>query len=808
MKNNTMHMIGNAHIDPVWLWQWLEGAQEVRATFRSALDRMKESDDFVFVASSAALYEWVEQVEPEMFAEIVQRVAEGRWAIVGGWWVEPDCNIPCGESFVRQALYGQRYFKDRFGVIARVGYNVDSFGHHGMLPQILKKSGLDFYVFMRPKPEEKALPGHIFWWTSDDGSCVLAFRILHSYGSTGRDLEAHVSRCASRATRPGAKIMCFYGVGNHGGGPTVQNIESIRRLDADPRFPRLEFSTPERFFAQLSASDPPVAVVHDDLQHHASGCYAAHSGVKRWNRKAENLLLAAEKYSTIARWVTGLPYPSGFELAWKNVLFSQFHDVLAGTSLEPAYDDANHLYGEAMAIASRAQNLAVQSISSRIHIEPGEGVVPIVVFNSHAWAHKANVQLETALAERPATLMDDEGREVPVQTVRSQASTTFRGRLSFVADLPPMGYRTYRLVPQPAAQRFDPLEASDTSVENDLYRLEVDPTTGYVTSLHDKQRGVEILAGDGAKPIVMRDESDTWSHGVFRFHDESGAFTGETVRLVEQGPVAATIRVTSQYGASHLIQDFTMYRELPRIDVHVTVDWRERFSVLKLQFPVNIQATHATYEIPYGHIQRPTNGEEEPGQAWLDLSGISPDDGAAFGLSLLNDGKYSFDVDGNLMSLTVLRSPIYAHHDPYAPDLDQDYAFIDHGIQHFTYSLLPHTGGWRDAQPARRAAELNQPPIALVESSHPEGTLPQRGSFLAVDQDNIIVSAVKKAEDDERMVIRCYETNGTPTRATIRMPRWNRVIETEFGACEIKTLLVPRDDAEPVVGTNLLEWVA
>src|SRR6185369_2630009 len=223
-KNTTLHMIGNAHIDPVWLWQWQEGFHEVRATFRSALDRMNEYDDFIFISSSAAYYQWVEQSDPAMFAEIRQRVAQERWQIVGGWWIQPDCNIPCGESFVRQALYGQRYFKAKFGVTAKVGYNVDSFGHHGMLPQILKKSGMDYYVFMRPQPHEKGLPGRLFWWESDDGSRVLTFRIPFEYTSTGKDLEQYIRRAAGELKAPLNTLMSFYGVGNHGGGPTIENI--------------------------------------------------------------------------------------------------------------------------------------------------------------------------------------------------------------------------------------------------------------------------------------------------------------------------------------------------------------------------------------------------------------------------------------------------------------------------------------------------------------------------------------------------------------------------------------------------------
>ena len=309
LKDKTLYMVGNAHIDPVWLWRWDEGFQEVKATFRSALDRMQEFDDFVFTASSAAFYEWVEHNDPEMFAEIKQRVAEGRWQLVGGWWVEPDCNIPSGESFVRQGLYGQHYFKEKLGATAKIGYNPDSFGHNSTLPQILKKSGMDGYVFMRPGPHEKGLPGDLFWWEAGDGSRVLAFRILYSYATWGADISQHVLRCAAAIKSPLDRTLCFYGVGNHGGGPTIANLQGIQQMNADPAFPALVLGGPEKLLHYEAAKTWPLPVVHDELQHHASGCYSAHSGIKRWNRRAENLLLAAEKWATIARQVTGQPYP-------------------------------------------------------------------------------------------------------------------------------------------------------------------------------------------------------------------------------------------------------------------------------------------------------------------------------------------------------------------------------------------------------------------------------------------------------------------------------------------------------------------
>ncbi len=803
MKQNKLHMIGHAHIDPVWLWQWQEGFHEVKATFRSALDRMREYGDFQFIASSAAFYEWVERSDPAMFAEIQQRVTEGRWQVVGGWWVEPDCNIPGGESFVRQGLYGQRYFKEKFGVLAKVGFCPDSFGHTASLPQILKKSGLAYYVFMRPQPHEKTLPSRIFWWESDDSSRVLTFRIPFEYLSWGKDLEAHARLCADEMTAALDLMMCFYGVGNHGGGPTRENLDSIPRLNADPTYPQVLCSSPEQFFAEVEAKNWDLPVIHTDLQRHAAGCYAAHSGSKRLNRRAEHSLLAAERWSAVAAKVTQQPYPQDFDRAWKNVLFNQFHDILAGTSLEAAYDDAHHGYGEALAIAERNLNYAVQSVAWNIRIEQQDDVKPILVFNPHTWAVQANVELETYRWKENAVLVDDQDRVIPHQAVRS-VSVTARWRLSFMADLPALGYRTYRLISSGEPATPETIQGSDTVLENDLVRLEFDPVTGCIASLRDKQQDIEVCAGQAAQPVVINDLSDTWGHNVIKFDDVIGVFTGKSVKLVEHGAVKSVIRVISVYQQSTLTQDFTLYPGKRQIDVSVTVDWHEHSKLLKLRFPINVMQPKVTHEIPYGHFEQTPNGDEVPFQSWIDVSGQVGD--ALYGFSLLNDGKYSVDINGSDIGLTVLRSPVYAHHIPAVIDPEGQYAYMDQGIQRFNYALLPHTGSWTTAGTVKRAAELNQRPVIMFATFHPDGRLPQSDSFIDVQPDNIVVSVLKQSEDNDDLIIRAYETINQATTARIRLPQQDRMIEAAFGPSEIKTFRVPSNANLPVVETDLLEF--
>lgn len=807
----TLHMIGNAHLDPVWLWRWTEGLQAIRATFRSALDRMKETPGFVFTSSQAAVYEWIERTEPAMFEEIKQRVQEGRWIIVGGWWVQPDCNIPGGEGFVRQSLYGQRYFREKFGVTARVGYNVDSFGHNAMLPQILKKSGMDYYVFMRPNPKEKPdLPGRLFQWESPDGTRVLTYQIPYAYNSTGGPkLREKLEQTAAEFTDALPVLMCFYGVGNHGGGPTKENIqvvlEAAREGEEDPSKPVVLFSHPEAYFEDVLARGLEPPVVKDDLQHHASGCYAVHSEIKRNNRRAELALVDAEKLAVAAREWAGFPYP-GQELvrAWKDVLFNHFHDILAGTSIREAYVDARNLHGRALAVADETQAFALQAIAAQVDLE-GEGT-PLVVFNPFGSRRVGPVETEFEwTGGTDIAVTDLEGREVPCQsTAFSAVVMGGRKRLLFVADVPAMGYAVYWLHHRPsaAAAADCALQVTPHTLANEHLQLDFDPGTGGIAriTLRDGER--QVLAGPGAVGVVIDDPSDTWSHGVFRFDREVGRFGRPVFEVVEEGPVRATLKVTSRYGGSRLIQEFSLVAGARHVDVRVTVDWHEQRKMLKLEFPVAVSEPQPTYEIPFGVIRRPANGEEEPAQHWVDVTGTAAG-GETVGLAVATDSKYSYDVTGSTLRLTVLRSPVYAHHDPKQLEEGKDYHFIDQGRQEFRYRIVPHRGGWQEADLPRHGWELNVPWHAVVESNHP-GTLPRRHSLLEVRGEGLVLTALKRAEDGDGTIARVYESLGRRVRASF-VWRGQRRWEAEFGPFEIKSFRIPDDGTAPVAETDLIE---
>jgi alpha-mannosidase len=802
-RSRLVHMIGNAHIDPVWLWQWPEGYQEVRATFASAIDRMAEYQEFVFTCDSVLYLAWVEEHDPDLFAEIARRIADGRWQVVGGWWIEPDCNLPSGESFVRQALYSQRYLKQRFGITATVGCNVDPFGHNASLPQILRKSGMDSYVFLRPGPHEMALPGPYFWWESPDGSRVLTYRIPHEYCSSGADLGYQLDKSLAQLPAEAPELMVFYGVGNHGGGPTRANLDSIRRLDATGGLPRLRCGGPREFFDRLVASGAEVPTHTGELQHHAVGCYSAHSGVKRWNRRAENLLARAEKWATVASTAAAVPYPADeLEQAWKLVLFNQFHDTLGGAAIEPAYLDSRDQFGHAASLAGAAFNRAVQSVTRRIAIEREPDMTPLVVVNPHPWRLVADVEFEFGgFPASGARAVDETGQPVAVQRTRSRATVNgWRRRLVLAADVPPLGYRVYRIYP--GGDTTQAAIGADSRLENDFLTVDVDKATGRLRSLRLKESDVD-LAGSGGHAVVIEDGSDTWGHRVRAYDQVAGAFTPRSVRVVETGPVRSVLRVVSEYGASTLTEEYVLGARDRHVEVRVTLDWREQRKLLKLRFPTPLTDPVATFEIPYGHLVRPADGSEEAAQAWVDVSGELPN-GRRAGLAVLNDGKYGHDVLGADIGVTAVRSPVYAWHEPKELDEDELYSYQDQGLQEFTYRLVPHDGDWRAAGVVRLAAELNQQAFPLLESFH-DGDLPQARSFMSVSGTAVVPSVLKRSEDGDAVVVRAYETTGVGGEATIEV--LGRTITSGFGPHEIKTLLVPDDPDEPVVETDLIEWV-
>lgn len=819
----TLHMIGNAHIDPVWLWPWQEGYQEARATFWSAIHRMEEYPDFVFTCNQMVLLHWVEESDPELFARIRQRVTEGRWQLVGGWWVEPDCNIPNGESFVRQGLYGQRYLKEKFGVTATVGMNADPFGHHVMLPQILRGQGVDSYCFLRPGPHESDLGATAFWWESPDGSRVLAYRIPFEYCSPPGDVSGQAEKALGTLDRDLGDVMIFYGVGNHGGGPTRANIESILRYDRMGSFGRMVMSSPRRYFDEFTRRQgaqglATLAVWRDDLQMHAPGCYSAHSGVKQWQRRAQAAVLSAERWAAVGSLRHGLDYPrEELGRAWKQILFNQFHDILPGTAIETAYDDARDELGEAVAIAKRIINRTHNVIARQVDIPTEEGSQPVLVFNPHPWPVTAHVEMQYSGQPTGLHVVDAEGEVTTSQRIQPVATMSDKGRgaVAFEAEVPSLGYRLYRLRPgQATAQSTGRLSATETVLENDLLRVEIDPGTGWLVSLLDKRTGADVVAGArGEHTLISPDPTDTWGHRVVSYRGPGEPMRTVRTTLTESGPLRARLRVEREWNRSTMVEEFILGHRDDQLEVRVTIDWRERGHLLKLCFPTAVTAPVSTYEVPFGAVERPVDGGENPGQSWVDISGRIG--GRPAGLAVVNNAKHGYDVspatdggDTPSIGITALRSPVYAWHDPRQLDPGESYSYQDQGSQSFRYLLVPHGGDWREAGLPRRAAELGSPVRAMLESFH-SGSLPARDGYATDGGGQVMVTAVKGSEDGPAqgpdLIVRAVETTGRVGKARIELPLVGRVIEADFGPSQIRTFRVPADGGE-VREVDLIEW--
>ncbi|MFE1665069.1 alpha-mannosidase [Microbacterium sp. P02] len=825
--DRSLHMIGNAHLDPVWLWPWQEGYQEARATFTSALDRMDEYPDFVFTCDQIVLLAWVEEQDPALFERIRERVAEGRWVNVGGWWVEPDCNMPMGESFARQGLYGQRYLRSRFGRISTVGMNVDPFGHSVTLPQVLRGQRMDSYCFLRPGPHESDLDATLFHWEAPDGSRVLAYRIPFEYGSGPADLAFQTEKALGQLDRSLGEMMVFYGVGNHGGGPTKLNIESIHRYDRMGTFGRMTMSSPRAYFDEmLSRGDAfldRLEVRRDDLQHHAPGCYSAHSGIKAWQRRAQFAVLSAERWAAVDLALTGAVYPrDDLERAWKQILFNQFHDILPGSAIEPSYDDARDQLGESVAIAKRIVTRAHNRIARRIDIPVDVSTQPVVVFNPHPWAVSTDVDMQYGGQPHGVHVVDHEGAAVRTQATQSTATTgdMSRGALTFRAVVPALGYAVYRILPGTYRETDADIRVSDngTVFENAHLRIELDPATGDVVSMLDKASGMDVLAGTlgESRTVVCEDPTDTWGHRVISYAWPGAPMMLDRIVVRETGPLRVRVRVERSWGSSTLTEELYLAYDSRSLQVDVTIDWHEKAHLLKLRYPVGLDSPVATYEVPFGVLERPVDGAEEPAQSWVDLTGTI--EGSPAGFTVICTTKHGWDVspagspgmNTPSIGITAVRSPVYSWHDPRLLDPEGVYSFQDQGVQHFRVELIPHLGDRRTSQPTRRAALLSQPVRAQLESFH-EGDLPPRHSFADDGGEAVMVTALKGSEDDAPdggadVIVRAVETRGAAASVSIDLPLVGRTLDADFGPYQLRTFRVPRDQTAEIVEVDLLEW--
>ena len=573
-SRKVLHIIGHSHIDAAWLWPWRDGADTALNTFRSALNRMNENPDFCYSHSSSTHYRWVERADPKMFAEVRRRVQEGRWEVVGAWPVEPDCNIPATESFVRHALYGKRYCRKALGVDVRIGFNPDSFGHAAGLPTILKHAGYDAYVFMRPQEHEMNLP-LLFWWEGADGSRLLTLRIWKEYDGKAKAIHAAVDHVFAPGMDHGA---FFLGVGDHGGAVTAEQVREIVAMQRDSTLPELRWSTLQQFFAAVSASPSfsSLPVVKTELQHHARGCYSAFGEGKFLNRRAERALVESEAISLIANLSANHAYrESDFAESWWKLLFCQFHDLLAGTALYADYQDLRDSLGYACEIAQTTKVEALETMAKRVDLSSVKESA-VFLFNPLPWERTALVEFH--IEKDPdnhgliTNLQAKDGTQLPVQFRPPDSMTAGMPRLSAWVDLPACGYKVFELGhgPPPPAKPYSTFCGISQ--------------TGFGISSLKAEDGTELLASPIGL-VALSDTSDTWSHDVRQFRQEMGRPMLVSAAVVETGPVTRVTRHRATWLNSEIILDIAEFAGIDAVELRFVIDWREHEQILKLEIP-------------------------------------------------------------------------------------------------------------------------------------------------------------------------------------------------------------------------------
>lgn len=780
-KEYVIHLIGHAHIDMNWLWPWEETVDICRRDFDTITRLMEEFPDLCFSHSQAATYRIAEEKFPQIFERIKQAVKQRRWDVTASTWVEGDLNMANGEATVHQILYGTGYVKEKFGVEPKICWEPDTFGHPWSIPQILKKSGIDYYYFMRCG---KGYP--MFWWESPDGSRVLAFNSVYNAFVTPGGLTQLSEDFEKRF---GTKTAMFvYGVGDHGGGPTREDIKVAHKLNEKDVFPRLEFSTTERFFGAISREKLNLPVVKDELNFIFDGCYTTHSDIKEHNRKCERLLLEAEMTGSIAKLVGG-DYPN-LKKSWEKALFNQFHDILDGSAIHISYEYSDKLAEEAEKDAQRAIFNSLSILTKNVDAKQ-EGL-PILVFNPLAWERTDIVNLPLP-KNAPASPMvkDEEGKIYPAQVLED--------RLLFIASkVPSSGYKVFYIV---KGERKDSPIASGESLtlENEFFILEFDRKSGTIASLYDKENGKVVMNRQREEargperleltcPIMnnllqvlyeLPHSMSAWVIGPIS--STKNLVKNPEIKLITSGPVVAQIRLKYNFENSTINQDICLYRGVRRIDFVTNVDWRETASpdkeapMLKVSFTPMLNKTRATFEVPFGHIERVADGREMPALQWVDMSDEE------YGLSLLSDTKYGFDISGNTIRMTLARTS-------YEPDPVPDVR--EHNLK---YALYPHRGSWKDAHTVRKGYELNHPLMGIAISSTGKN-LPPEKSFVRVEPSSIITTCLKKAEKSDDLILRIYESKGERTEAKVELGFPVREItETDLLERQIESSIHPND---------------
>jgi len=801
----TACCVGHTHIDVAWLWRLRQTRDKIGRSFGTVLKYMDLYDDYIFMSPQAQLYDYCKKDYPQVYEGIKQRVKDGRWEVEGSMWVEADTNVSSGESLVRQFLVGKRFFKDEFGVETKVMWLPDVFGYSGALPQIIKKSGLDYFMTTKISWNEyDKFPHDTFLWSGIDGTKVL------SHFATGCDVksEGHFTTYNSYLDPDqiiggwkrysnkdlNQEYLISFGHGDGGGGPTIDMLEHGQRMARGIEGCPVVKQMPSReFFEDLEAKvmdDPKLPTWQGELylQFHR-GTLTSEALTKRYNRKSEFLYHDVETLAAIANRLVGHSYPSEEILeSWKLILLNQFHDIIPGSSIDSVYTDAYEQYEQVMGVGEYLAASAEKALMAQI---PGNG---IVVFNTLGYARDDIVEITLKNSDDRIALYDADGSELPSQMCACDDKMVF-----WAKGVPAKGWKSFTVKAVECECALPAVKIENGVVENDAYRLTFDENYN-VVSLIEKANGSEIVPAGKLCNRLIAYEDRAFNHeawDVKSYFREKFWYVDDvqSAKVIEQGAVRTVLRVVRKFLHSTIQQDFIFYPNGSRIDVVYQVDLQDKHICLKADYPVDVNAERATFDIQFGSLERVTHENsswdfaqfEVCGHKWADLS----DNG--FGLSVLNDCKYGWTVKDGSIQPTMVRSP-NGHHGQQ-----------DIGRHDFVYSMYPHAGTVAQSDVVRESYNLNVPLRAMMGTGETNGKLPEAYSLVSVDKANIIIETVKKAEDSNAVIVRAYECWNRKTEATfdfggkVKRLRECDLMEENAAPCEatltfkpfeIKTLMV------------------
>ena len=750
--------VGHAHIDTAWLWPLRESIRKCARTFATALHYMEKYPDYVFLCSQPQQYAWMKAYYPEIWEGIKKAVRRGRWEPAGSMWIEADCNLASGEALVRQLLHGKKFFLEEFGIETRDLWLPDVFGYPASLPSIMAGAGIEFFLTQKISWNQfNKFPHHTFWWEGLDGSRIFThFPPADTYNSVLGPAE--LQRCAEAFREHGRsrRSLVVYGYGDGGGGPSIPMLEAAQRLHDFDGLPRLELGKASTFFEKARAEAEQLSVWSGELYLELHrGTFTSQAAVKRGNRKSELLLRDTEFLDAVDSALRpsrkeSLPQPpraiydvgaldhpnprshaAALERAWKLLLLNQFHDILPGSSIHWVYEDAARDYQTIAELGGAVKNAALAGLAS---------------------------QIETQGLRNPALIVNTLGFR------RQEIVKLPGGRPAFV-DVPPFGYAVVEAAePHELVEKPVKVSRSNSGItlENGLLRLRFN-SRGQLVSLFDLQERREVLAqGQTGNTLILHEDYplrwDAWDVDIF--YREKARFLEATTppSLLESGPLQAVLMWSATFGSSRLQQRIILRAGSARVDFETEVDWHESHQFLKVAFPVDVRSAAASFETGFGHVRRPTHANtswdlarfEVCAHRWADLSETG------YGVALLNDCKYGYDVTGSTLRLSLLRAPS-------APDPS-----ADRGIHHFTYSIFPHAGDLRDGRVVEEAAALNRPLLVQEIPATRGAGLPLSHSFLSCTHPSAVIEAVKRAEDGRGIIVRVYEAHGSRARAKLR----------------------------------------